>query len=1078
MSSKINNSFPKLVEQIVNYNDNMIILLTSLSSIVSGVQDTISIKLTDTNGTLRSFNLPTVNHLKSELERLNNNLNSLYGLNDSGALLIQGDNKFKKIITIDLNREPNAISELSVVSNFKSDYNNIFDGLMDPILSVEYDLNGKIDNNVRKILSRRYIVDFNKDSNKNLTSLGQSALNSFNQLFKNKKNILIEDFESWYRTTPGVVDPNNPSIDEQIFDLEPNSLKYDGVFTVLKVEDDTLNRKQWYHLNTLTYIVSKTGEAKQLTIDDEVIVNTNESSTRYKVIEISTASSNIRVRFELIEGIQAIPVAVGAIKIYSPLEYNKKVKISVAHDEHCVIFLKPINTENNLLAKTWSLGSGFWTNDLILDSDNNDNGKTFEQYYVEKVNDYGQVLRDFVQKKIPSSLGNKPNVVTIDPKNFKVVQINQHLTDTPDIKTLREKHDLHINLKSELQQLTSTIENKTKEIAISKFTSVAAKKQAHNELSKILNIKDAKSKLLNTTVSEIIDISKTAPIKVDPKFRVRGFWAMPEAVQVRGSRPQEVVQFRIQYRYLSINGKENNVETFKITNNDGTKNVKDAAFSNWTEFLTDARKRVFDEKSGLYLWEIQNVSDADTPNINQLDISINPSEKVEIRIKSISEVGFPEAPLESDWSDSFVIEFPSDLSKVVSGDDFILKEATKQEQIINVQTELSTSGLLDHIKDTKVLNEVRYDHDAARIYSGVKDENGIALSVYDLMNKLQNQITALNEKINRIKGVLKITVFRNNEEFVVKNNAELVFNVECEDYLNTYSASGLSGRVYANNIYTIKDFLIRVENTATDSPLGLLSNRSYFTSAASDFFNSNIPQVFFVDTKDDLLFSTTTGNTRTQLDNQFIWACNYESASTTAIKLADDIGNIFSNSNCITEQLGSTEFNVGYKDDTILKFKGNNNSLLEMEKWVDKTISVGSTEKLLTTIHPVVPSLDSIVETNSTKVKEIKSGENNVINIPINIYFKMNAINPNAQGGVNFKYIDLNNAKTTIRHVKKLKFFLENEAENRPFIFTIKFNINRNKVAIHKSVPYNSLRNTISLAPQFQIAAASNNTLL
>ena len=33
---------------------------------------------------------------------------------------------------------------------------------------------------------------------------------------------------------------------EQLFDLEPNILEYDGTFTVLKVEEDTINRKLFY----------------------------------------------------------------------------------------------------------------------------------------------------------------------------------------------------------------------------------------------------------------------------------------------------------------------------------------------------------------------------------------------------------------------------------------------------------------------------------------------------------------------------------------------------------------------------------------------------------------------------------------------------------------------------------------------------------------------------------------------------------------------------------------------------------------------------------------------------------------
>ena len=73
---------------------------------------------------------------------------------------------------------------------------------------------------------------------------------------------------------------------------------------------------------------------------------------------------------------------------------------------------------------------------------------------------------------------------------------------------------------------------------------------------------------------------------------------------------------------------------------------------------------------------------ADSVNINQLDIAIQQNEKVEIRIKSISEVGWPESPVESDWSNELTLEFPDDLNNVLNENDFILKEATKEDLIV------------------------------------------------------------------------------------------------------------------------------------------------------------------------------------------------------------------------------------------------------------------------------------------------------------------------------------------------------------------------------------------------------------
>lgn len=147
---------------------------------------------------------------------------------------------------------------------------------------------------------------------------------------------------------------------------------------------------------------------------------------------------------------------------------------------------------------------------------------------------------------------------------------------------------------------------------------------------------------------------------------------------------------------------------------------------------------------------------------------------------------------------------------------------------------------------------------------------------------------------------------------------------------------------------------------------------------------------------------------------------------------------------------GASFRHLGYSETTVLSFVGNNKSLLDPEKWVDKTVSVASTNKLLTTIHPVVKDLETIVETNSEKIKSVSGGDQNSVIIPINIYFKMNALDSNQKGN-NYQYITLNNTQKTTKHIKKLKFLLENEADNRPFTFTLKFNMNRSKVIVNKT---------------------------
>ena len=1038
----IQSSFPKVADQILNFNKNIVDTLTKINTIATTTDPTISLQIFDENGVLKNYNIPSVNSLKSEIDRLNNNINSLYSVDTTGSLIQTSPNNFKKVITVDLNREPNPIQNLGSVSTFVSSPNWFFDSMLNPMLGVEFDLTGQIEDNVRKVQVRRYIVNFSKDSSGNFTNLGQSALNSFNTLFRGNSTINISDFENWHQTTPGVQDPLNPKIDEQVFDLEPNELLYDGQFSVLQIQEDRINRKLWYVLDTLDYLNISSNQIEHLKVGSEVIINKQQTSTRYSVIEVSTSDVNPRIRVERVEGLDAIPVGVGTLKIYSPIIYKKTVKITIGYDERNIVFAKPINTDNNLLSRNWSLGTGYWSNDLRLSSTTSDNGITMEQFYTDYVYDYGTVLQDLVAKKTPNTLAGVPTSPILNPTNFKVVQNNKHLTDTTDSNLIVQKHNYQQSLKSELEQISQAITDRNKNLKFEKFKSEAAKKQASLELDELSKKKDSTSKLLSTTTQEIIDLSNNPVNNVDPTFRLRGFWTIPDPIVTRSTKPQEIIQFRVQYRYLSKDGKETPVETFNLDNTQKT-----AAFSNWIEYKTDTKQRIFDPSTGGYSWQTQDLSSADVPNINQLDIPIQANEKVEIRIKSITEVGWPESPVESDWSDILTIDFPDSLNNVLNNNQNIIQEANKEDLKSNMNRELSAKGLDEHLSDTFTVNSKTFHHDAVKILSGFKDSNGVALDLFEYLQSLETRIKSLEEKIIRAKGELQVVVLRNNQEFIINNGSEITFNVECEDYLELYNSTGApTGRVYQNNIYSIKDFVVKLKNISADSPLGLISSRNYLTN--SSVYNTNAPQIFWVNDKDELITSDTTGQTKTQLNYQYVWSVNYDSVTANSVnKLSENIGNSFNTigNNSITSVLSSTEYNIGYYDSSILNFVGNNKSILDNSKWIDTTISVNSTTKLLTTIHPVVKKLEDIVETNTDQIKSIDPGDNNSIIIPLNIYFKMNALDNN-QPGLNYQYINLNNTKDTVKHVKKVKFLLENEADNKDFSFSIVFNINRSKV--------------------------------
>jgi len=1037
----IQSSFPKVADQILTLNKNVIDVLTKINSITTTTESSVTVQLYDDKGILRNFTLPTISSLKSEIERLNNNINSLYNIDTTGSMIQTSPGTFKKVVTVDLNREPAAINTLGAATTFVATNNWFFDSMINPMLSVEFDLTGQIEDNVRRIQTRRYIVDFEKDGAGNLTANGQSALNSFNASFRGNSSITITDFESWHKTTPGVLDGQNPKIDDQIFDLEPNELLYQGEFSVIRQQEDRVNRKLYYVIDTTQFTNLSTGQIERLTVGHEMILNLPKSTTRYRITEISTVEVQPKIRLERVEGMEPVPVGTGILKIYSPVISKKTVAVSVGYDERNVIFAKPINTDGHLLARDWSKGSGFYTNDLRLSSTTSDNGTTMEQFYTDFVYDYGTVIKDMVAKKIPNILGGTPVAPTLTATNFQVVQINKHLTDTPNSKLLKQKHNYQQTLKSEIQQISQAIIDMNKKTKVEKNASASAKKTTMLEIDELTKKKDSRSKLLSTVTQEILDLSKNPNNKVAPKFAARGFWTIPDPVIVKGSKSQEIVQFKIQYKYLSKDGKESPVQSYKIDDTQTT-----GVISNWIEMKTEAKRRIFDPATNTYTWEAQDVSNAEVPNINQLDIPIQPNEKIEVRIKSLTEVGWPESPVESDWSEILTVEFPTDLDNVLNENETIKNEASKEEVKISLQADLSAKGLDEHLSDTMTVNNKIFHHESKRILSGFTNENGIALDLYEYLDSLQQRIKSLEEKIKRAKGELKVVIRAKEQETVVEDGRSYSYIVQCEDHLDKYEETGVNtNRVYQNRIYKIEDYEVRIMNASADSPLGLLSDRNYGTS--TDIYDKALPQVFWVDENDQLIVSNSSGSTKTQLDNQIIWSVNYDTgAQKNNLARAVDNQFIKNNTNSVTDILGSDAYNLGFGSTGLLQFVGNDLRLIEPSKWTEPQSREDSSSvtKLLTTVHPVVKKLETIRETNADKLYSLSPGDQNTLRIPVNIYFKMNSLD-NTVGGENFTYVSINNTTKNVKHVKKVKFLLYNEAENKSFKFTIEFTINRQR---------------------------------
>lgn len=752
------NSFVSLSNQIEILSANSLQVLASLNKIVSSNDNEVSIDIQNQEGVVETIQMPSIGFLKSEIDRLNQNIKTLSTIDKRGAIIQPSKNEYQRVYTSSINKEPNLIPELNNISNFIAEKNLFFDSLLNPILKVKIDLTNKIEDNVRRILSKRYIVNFQNDEFNIPTELGQTAIDSFDALFKNRTDITIDELENWLVNTPGIDADNRGNkiiYDEQEFELEWNSLKYEGFYTILGTEIDSLNKKMYFQIDTLDYYDIQTNVAKQLQINDQLIINTDLATTRYKIIEINTLASEIRILLENVEGFEPIPVGiVGGMKYYSPIINKREVDVSIGFNERNVIFLKSIDTQNNIIGRKYSNGIAFYTNDLTLLSENGngENGKTMSQFYVETVKDFGDLLKDFVDRCIPRSKGLKPNAPVLTDTNFRVVQSNKFLTETSTLEEQRRKHQQIKELRSKIDENNKVINEKRKELISKNFRNQKDKDDVENQIKKLTETAQSDSNLLQSTVNDLL-ASTNNNTTVNAEYEIQGFWQMPSSVQNNQTRPQEIIAFYTEYKYSNIDGKESENETFKVLQEDGTQ--LNAVFSPWNPHFSIQRRRVFDLTTQSYVWEEQRLDSIDYPNINSIALPLSPNERITLRVKSVSEVGFPDAILESDWSNELTISFPTELLQPRDPQAIFEKNANLEDLRTRIEADFDRKGLSLHLADSATFESKYFVHITDNI--GSYDATGKLITLTDKIKQLERA-----DPVEKFKNIELLNGWSNN----------------------------------------------------------------------------------------------------------------------------------------------------------------------------------------------------------------------------------------------------------------------------------------------------------------------------
>ena len=714
----------------------MEILYENIFNLLNGFQQAslsntnISIPIKNQDGTIKQIVINSFQQLQQELSRIDANFKSLINADNLSYTLESDGSISQQTKTSFINAE--YLENFVIGDTCVADMVSHVDDLIFPNVKIPITINSKLNSDIYcKIFE---ISEGWENIGDNPTILDIDYLNQNGKIIYREVNRSLK--------------------------LEKNQVKYFGKFTIESLKTISTNVFNIL-INDIKYTgINTIGNSIDLKVND--ILVSKSGSSKYIINEIDKFLKTLIVT--RISGSELLSVGIDALYFNETIiEKANVVGIPVKPAQSIVIFL---STENFKNISFPSIGIKINTIDYKIIYDNKT--YTLDEFFSNYVTNFSEYLLALMNEtSIPINLGILPQKPVLNATNFKVIQINKHLNNTKsltDITTLNQNKQVIIN---DINFKQTTINQYQSDIDSQKYVSVADKTYKLNQITTLRqNINTLKTNLLN--IAQDIDTTaiKDGLKNITPKYKIIGFWDIQNPIYSPLTQPQNIIKYEVNYRYLSNNTDTIENTSYNMVTNEG-KSVS-VVFSSWNDLQTQVLNKIINIE-GKLIWETKPTDSVDIININQLAITINENESVEIKIRAISEAGYPISPIKSEWSEILRIDFPIDLknstiSATINQNNIDLNKAEFDGILLNY-------GLLAHIAGTINESEKTYLHSAKDIASGqyTPEQKNISLDI--VISSLFKQIKDL--QTNEISNVLIKLIDFNNESFDITNNSTM-----------------------------------------------------------------------------------------------------------------------------------------------------------------------------------------------------------------------------------------------------------------------------------------------------------------
>ena len=679
-----------------------------------------------------TYSIPSYQHSMSELSRISNTVDTF--VNGQGVVLLN-DGTYREVTTTPVAKAPAKITNVAAPTKFQTKSNWFFESMLFPLIYVQFNLKGKIDDRSDRIVVKRVIFDNYDDTE--------------TEWFKN--NIIGTTWTYYDLTTFLAQNDKNYWEDDEVKNLPLMTRKYKGDFLI--INKGVVSGKEWYYLNTINYGLvtdSSTINNVELKIGDTLRYN----NSLFKINSIQVTEK--RVNLTPLVGLGS-PTINNKFDIYSTPFQNKYVDIAIGYNECQSIFLKGVNDDYNIIADDWSDSISFYSNDLTL----KDHTQSLETYYFNYVSDFGQQFEGQAKEKfIPAFYGVTPDPPTIQASQFGINQVNTQLNAALDTDAIKSTQTQIETTKTIINSLKTTIAQQKAELV--ELTDPGQRADLQAKIDNNTSQLSKKTVEYQSLVKSLATLAyENDAVLADPKYRVRGFFEIPQGKRVTtdtAEDPQEIIQFEIARRYLRLDNTGNPLNTYTYADPCTGQNIT-GTFTDWEIIQSPIKAKKYDASTSTYKWVDENIADGEAVNINQIDIAITKGEKVQLKIRSISEAGWPLNPLKSEWSNTVTVDFPANLqgSDQVAN---ILTDAQSEETTIKLEETLNSAGVYTHLNDgvpnPNAADGTYFKHQAQFLaYDlGKKDIDGVITSesTVDLQSQLDNLSTRTYVTITRPSG--------------------------------------------------------------------------------------------------------------------------------------------------------------------------------------------------------------------------------------------------------------------------------------------------------------------------------------